>query len=275
MPNWVMNIVEITGDKGHLHKVMKQLGRKYSITAYDFISCEEREVEVDEPFSFWNIVVPTNLDEYHKKDEFLARKAEKEFRDLMLNSGAGDLATPAPSPNEIVEQVAEALNSPTMPDFTQIIEEFDEAVRTKNDWYNWNLRNWGTKWDACDPARRIDEPNNKVVYTYQTAWSPAVSALDSLAEQYPTLTITTRFIEESDAYAGEICWREGKKFYEVNLEPTHSLNEEWYGECYACSDENAGDPDYDEMRARYHCDTIALAGLEIDEELGDEPEEWE
>ena len=40
-----------------------------------------------------------------------------------------------------------------------------------NDWYDWNLKNWGTKWDACDT--HISEIHkDKIVIMFESAWAP-------------------------------------------------------------------------------------------------------
>ena len=54
MPNWVYNSVSITGETGEIESLVERLGKPYTI--------EGREVS--QPFSFWNIVAPTNLEAY-------------------------------------------------------------------------------------------------------------------------------------------------------------------------------------------------------------------
>lgn len=40
-----------------------------------------------------------------------------------------------------------------------------------DDWYDWNLKNWGTKWDACDT--HISETHkDKIVIMFESAWAP-------------------------------------------------------------------------------------------------------
>ena len=49
-------------------------------------------------------------------------------------------------------------------------------------WYDWNVRNWGTKWDfgkdEYTEAAVIED--NKVVISFNTAWSPPVEFYDKL-----------------------------------------------------------------------------------------------
>ena len=52
---------------------------------------------------------------------------------------------------------------------------FEEMAEMRNNgiphWYDWNNRNWGTKWDACNEYdTRVEE--NKIVIYFDSAWSP-------------------------------------------------------------------------------------------------------
>ena len=39
------------------------------------------------------------------------------------------------------------------------------------DWYNWSIHNWGTKWDACNSHIESDD-EDYIFITFDTAWSP-------------------------------------------------------------------------------------------------------
>jgi hypothetical protein len=49
-------------------------------------------------------------------------------------------------------------------------------------WYNWNNRNWGTKWDACNEFDTQVE-NNKIVIYFDSAWSPPTEWFYSFLEK--------------------------------------------------------------------------------------------
>ena len=50
-----------------------------------------------------------------------------------------------------------------------------------DNWYNWNVNNWGTKWDADPQVFDIDE--NNISLDFSTAWSPPIYLYDYLTEQ--------------------------------------------------------------------------------------------
>jgi hypothetical protein len=89
-----------------------------------------------------------------------------------------------------------------------------------NDWYSFNVREWGTKWDVAVSAddkypdtnfEEADNGDNKVIhYNFQTAWSPVFPALEKLSAQYPDLLFTYSYQEEQ-GWGGECEFLNGIK----------------------------------------------------------------
>jgi hypothetical protein len=80
-------------------------------------------------------------------------------------------------------------------------------------WYNWNVANWGTKWNCGEvwhdrTTEQITE-EGRTSYNFDTAWSPASPVIEALAEQFPTLTITHRYCEAGMGFAGEVVYERG------------------------------------------------------------------
>ena len=88
-----------------------------------------------------------------------------------------------------------------------------------NDWYNFNVREWGTKWDVAVseddkyPNTNMEEAENGenyvVHYNFETAWSRPVPALQKLSAQYPTLLFTLSY-EEETGWGGEMEFLRGE-----------------------------------------------------------------
>ena len=65
----------------------------------------------------------------------------------------------------------------------------DESGREyKFNWYDWRLKNWGTKWD-CSEVSMEDEDGSFVVYDFWTPWGTPDAWLQAIAEKYPELTM--------------------------------------------------------------------------------------
>lgn len=60
-----------------------------------------------------------------------------------------------------------------------------------DNWHDWSIANWGTKWGAYDGIV-VDE--NKVVF--DTAWATPYNAMSILSIKYPNVTITIDYADE-------------------------------------------------------------------------------
>lgn len=80
--------------------------------------------------------------------------------------------------------------------------------QTPFNWYNYNNREWGTKWDASDACLNSDTETS-LSYSFSTAWSPP-SVFTALSEQYPDSTITLWY-EEEQGWGGKIAFENGEE----------------------------------------------------------------
>lgn len=88
-----------------------------------------------------------------------------------------------------------------------------------NDWYNFNNREWGTKWDVAVaeddkyPDTTMEDyenaENHVVHYNFNTAWSRPLGAISKLSAQYPTLLFTLSY-EEETGWGGEMEFLRGE-----------------------------------------------------------------
>jgi len=103
-----------------------------------------------------------------------------------------------------------------------------------NNWYDWNVRNWGTKWDVAvhdgeeypDTEIMIDAPDT-LAYRFNTAWSPPTEAIVKLSTQYPDLDIELSY-EEETGWGGLLQFEAGNineiESYENRCRDCDSMN---------------------------------------------------
>jgi hypothetical protein len=106
--------------------------------------------------------------------------------------------------------------------------------QTTYNWYNFNNREWGTKWDACDVYFE-QRGDNELSYSFNTAWSPPI-LFGTLSEQYPNAIITLRYCEEQ-GWGGELKYENGEE-EEVESWDIPESHAEWVAledECRSCS----------------------------------------
>ena len=137
----------------------------------------------------------------------------------------------------------------------------DSSLFGGNNWYDWNVRNWGTKWDVAvadgdeySNTQITDEgangENYVIVYRFDTAWSPANEVIAKLSEQYPTLLFTNSYEEETgwggedEFLAGEntATWDYESKCWECSAEDALELCEDCdMNVCVSCGINDDGD----------------------------------
>ena len=175
MPNWVFNGLTAQGPHDSIKKMKDQLNTPFVdyIEANGDLAFGVKQIVYSNPIiSFRNIVAPTDLEAYKQQ--------------------------PARANVDI--------NDPTW--WAQTVE----VSKTDNSWYNWNIRNWGVKWDVAVAndsqysdtymEEHEDEWTASVYYNFNTAWGVADVALVKLSSQYPDILFTLSF-EEETGWGGE------------------------------------------------------------------------
>lgn len=67
------------------------------------------------------------------------------------------------------------------------------------DWWNFNIENWGTKWDACDVEVDTSDPE-EACYTFQTAWDFPKPWFEAVAAKWIDLEFKVYASEESHEF---------------------------------------------------------------------------
>jgi hypothetical protein len=174
MPNWCYNSLTIEGSKELVADVKRMLNRPF-VMNHESWNSETRNMEKQEQtysnpiFAFHNIY---NYRQDNISDEVYYNQ-EIKSRDLNR-------------------------------DTDQIMADIINELATGNSWYDWNTRNWGTKWDVAVadndeyPDTEItDESVGFISYRFNTAWAPPTQAISKLSEQYPDLDFELSYEEET------------------------------------------------------------------------------
>src|SRR5437763_776908 len=78
----------------------------------------------------------------------------------------------------------------------------------KDNWYNWRIQNWGTKWDIAEDedAGKVPDSSSPTEYFYdfETAWSPPAEWLRTIAPDFPKLKFELGWYEEQMYFGGVI-----------------------------------------------------------------------
>ena len=122
---------------------------------------------------------------------------------------------------------------------------------TEWNWYNWNITNWGTKWDASE-SELVDESETSLQYRFDTPWGVAEGALIALSKQYPDIQFDLEF-EEETGWGGEVEFTNG----------VSKVVSEFAQKCYACGTQwQHGEEywdEYDDEEGQHMCEANGYA----------------
>ena len=94
-------------------------------------------------------------------------------------------------------------------------EEAKENIKKygEEDWYEWAIKYWGTKWNACNQSLLNNKPfNSGFNIEFDTAWSCPKPIFDKLAEMFPDIEIEVEYADEDLGYnCGTISYKCGKE----------------------------------------------------------------
>lgn len=149
MPNWVYSNITINGKSEDLIAFRDKAGKPQPRGFKDGVL--EYEEGDDKVLSFWSFAQPTDVEAYF-----------------------------ASSSGEKPEGYAEW-------DLSKKMEH--DLKFTGNGWYDWNVREWGTKWDACDSDLQdfTKDKGPYLYYSFSTAWSIPEPVFRAMCEQHPDL----------------------------------------------------------------------------------------
>jgi hypothetical protein len=89
-----------------------------------------------------------------------------------------------------------------------------------SDWYSWNIANWGTKWEACEPFISGHD-SNFLSASYDTAWSPPTRFYEHLQEL--GFVVRAYYFEPGMGFCG--IWDDGDdQYYEIEGDSEWVMN---------------------------------------------------
>jgi hypothetical protein len=94
-----------------------------------------------------------------------------------------------------------------------------------DDWWDYRVANWGTKWDFGGEDEFIEQRGNGVICSYDTAWSPPIGLYERL--QLLGFKVEASYFEPGMGFAGR--WIDGDdQYYEGGREAfPQDLQEEY------------------------------------------------
>jgi hypothetical protein len=125
---------------------------------------------------------------------------------------------------------------------------YDMSFQTDG-WYDWNVREWGTKWDACDSSfdDNTEDKGPNLYYSFNTAWSIPEQVYKAITEQHPELDFEF-YCEEEQGWGAEYkstTDEDGSRLLELVKEwDIPDSHQDYVDRDRTCNCENDDDQDY-------------------------------
>ena len=85
------------------------------------------------------------------------------------------------------------------------------------DWYNWRVNNWSTKWEVSSEGLEFsDNGDGTAMITgwFDSAWAPPIGAYEHFTEQNPDCSVSASYYEPGMDFGGFWSTEHGDEYFE-------------------------------------------------------------
>jgi len=106
-------------------------------------------------------------------------------------------------PQELFDKIKTAIESGK--EDTGLFSLVKPMPKDEQDWWTWNINNWGCKWDVdLNTYCQYDDDNRSIDWTFDTAWSPPVALYDYMYNELGC-HVDAKYFESGMDFIGEYC----------------------------------------------------------------------
>jgi hypothetical protein len=117
----------------------------------------------------------------------------KAFKELVISDGSNfNFNKILPMPDALEDTTKGSSHVPS--------EELIEKHGYDN-WYDWRIDNWGTKWELAEDVQ-VSDDGEYIKYDFETAWAPPEGIYHAIKEKFPDLEVTWFYDEPGMQFAG-------------------------------------------------------------------------
>ncbi len=230
IPNWCENQVHITGSKEDVSKLQALIGDTFDFNALIPMPKEIRGGNCG--MTAGNTVVRVNprskIFHMYNSNCF---KTPMDFSKMWSKKLEGG-NTAADAINIGIRACKNCMVKPRLRgrDFDKPLEVGAALVKEfgYDNWYDWSIANWGTKWQ---PTICVDFGDTWASSDFLTAWSPPEGIYNALVLQFPDLEITWHYSEPGAGFSGDFDTGQTNDF----ADPCDC------GDCEGCGYEDEGE----------------------------------
>lgn len=237
MPNWCSNSLFIKGDRQQLRDFQERVTQKPT---------DDAEVKMDS-YSILHNLYPCPQELRDTTSSFYTAEPNPKWAELLASG-------------EITQEWHDELVERNAKGYAQ--QQANQAKYGYNDWYDWCVDKWGTKWGDCDTELHGDASDGSISLTFESAWSPPVDGIIHISTLFPDLVFLMSWAEEGMDYYGGMAVKNGQHAMsegEVSKLPSYK-EIDWEAEDYS---EQYADLSDAVLEAREACEMKALDELGV------------
>ena len=111
-------------------------------------------------------------------------------------SNRATITGPAP----VIKEIIEVLNQEDSP----LLQWMVPRPGAEEDWYSWNIQNWGTKWDISDVYFENQPEEDSIEFSFCTAWAPPEQAFETWALADGRVQFNLEYWEPGMGFVGSL-----------------------------------------------------------------------
>ena len=199
MPNHVINIINFSGDQKKIAEMLESIkSDEIGIGSIDFQKI---------------IPMPESLNIESGSRTTKGLKAYKDFVDICTFDGANkdmDLLNIPQDKEKIFLRMRKDIKEDEWELGRQAFR--NEVMYGEATWYDWAIKNWGTKWNAYGiDEQALPSDENITSLAFNTAWSAPHPIIEKIAEMYPELSFEHIWADEDIGMnCGERAYENGE-----------------------------------------------------------------
>ena len=211
MPNWVTNILTVSGEDTILDIAKKYKQDGSDLGSFDFnkiiampeslnvIAGSVQDTAVSAYYAECNPreqeEIRKMIEKYNSKKTFSSLSYTKKFDNAEADG-----------------YVAEQFKKAGVKTYAEYGKIYINNLRLFGapDWYEWAIEMWGTKWNALSNYTWEDEGEDEENITFETAWSTPEPVIKALSERHPNTYFTVLYGDENyGCNVGKYCYKNG------------------------------------------------------------------
>lgn len=129
---------------------------------------------------------------------------------------------------QFIKPMPEALRDTVKGSGEEKQEVFVDGV---NNWYDWCVNNWSTKWDNSEAYSNELVSDDELVLSFDTAWSPPIGVYEALLDKDEVEEVYATYYESGMDFAG--IWDNGDDQFMEDLTQYFRVTPEGEGDSLA------------------------------------------